>query len=415
MGILHSNSQQSLTSTNTRDVSQQIDAATNCEILHTLDTDREAIEARINQLIDQQCNFNRYAESTDYFYPLIEDLATQAHVSNAGGKRLRALLALAWFDACQQATNSEPSSCTHGDECNHIRISNSIQRDAMMSLASAIEMYQTAALVHDDIIDDADTRRSKPTAHRALARPGVSGTGLGIMFGDLLTTISMSILTELNTTHEKPVFSQHILHRFMNMHRDVELGQMLDLASEHMPLDQPQAIIANAMKVYRWKTASYTTIAPLALAGLAAGLHPQVAHAWSMRVGLPLGLAFQIADDLIDVTENPHHSGKPLGGDIREGKRTILLADTLQAVDTTEREFIINAYMQAHRDEATCKRIIELMHTSGAVGQSQSRITVLYQQSVGCLQRAAKELSFTTPNIDNILATCSLFVPQVHK
>ena len=80
-----------------------------------------------------------------------------------------------------------------------------------------------------------------------------------------------------------------------------------------------------SLNVFRWKTASYTTIAPLEFGMLAAGIGKDDARKQALAVGLPLGLAFQLADDLLDVVSSSSNTGKPVGGDIREGKRTVLL------------------------------------------------------------------------------------------
>lgn len=115
------------------------------------------------------------------------------------------------------------------------------------------------------------------------------------------------------------------------MQREVEIGQVLDLAVEMTPLSNPEALANASLNVFRWKTASYTTIAPLLLALLAAGESPDQARHCALAVGRPLGLAFQLADDLLDVVGSSRNTGKPVGGDIREGKRTVLLADALSA------------------------------------------------------------------------------------
>ena len=98
------------------------------------------------------------------------------------------------------------------------------------------------------------------------------------------------------------------------------------------------------MNVFRWKTASYTTIAPLEFALLASGRDPRRAHADAMAIGLPLGQAFQLADDLLDVIGSSRSTGKPVGGDIREGKRTVLLADAISGADQRQRRTLIDMF-----------------------------------------------------------------------
>ena len=100
---------------------------------------------------------------------------------------------------------------------------------------------------------------------------------------------------------------------FLNMHREVEIGQVLDLAVELNTLDDPEELASASLNVFRWKTASYTTIAPLEFGMLAAGLAPADARRLALAIGLPLGLAFQLADDLLDVIGSSRNTGKTGG------------------------------------------------------------------------------------------------------
>ena len=111
----------------------------------------------------------------------------------------------------------------------------------------------------------------------------------------------------------------------------MEIGQVLDLAVEMTPLSNPEALANASLNVFRWKTASYTTIAPLLLALLAAGESPDQPDIARWPSAGRSDLAFQLADDLLDVVGSSRNTGKPIGGDIREGKRTVLLADALSA------------------------------------------------------------------------------------
>ncbi len=269
----------------------------------------------------------------------------QAVTSSEGGKRLRALLTLDAFRAFASQDVAERDM------------------DAVFDLACADEVFQTGALVHDDIIDDSDLRRGKPSAHRALATDTHSdaiGHGLGIMLGDMLATASVDIA---NKAACRLSSGSSVVSAFLNMHREVEIGQVLDLAVELNTLDDPEELAEASLNVFRWKTASYTTIAPLEFGMLAAGLAPADARRLALAIGLPLGLAFQLADDLLDVIGSSRNTGKPVGGDIREGKRTVLLADAIEAAGDVERRELIDMWEAESRDEAhvqACHRIVRI-------------------------------------------------------
>ena len=148
--------------------------------------------------------------------------------------------------------------------------------------------------MHDDIIDDSDLRRGKPSAHRAFSTDTHSeaiGHGLGIMLGDMLATASVDIADKAAS---KLTYGSDVVAALLNMHREVEVGQILDLAVELNSLDDPNELVEASLNVFRWKTASYTTIAPLEFGMLAAGLSKDDARRHAVAVGLPLGLAFHL-------------------------------------------------------------------------------------------------------------------------
>ena len=322
----------------------------------------------------------------------MEQVVDQAASSSQGGKRLRALLALDAFDIL--AGDVTPD-----------------RRDAMIDLACAIEVFQTAALVHDDIIDDSDLRRGKPSAHRALATDTHSdaiGHGLGIMLGDMLATASVDIA---NKAACRLGSGSSVVSAFLNMHREVEIGQVLDLAVELNTLDDPEELASASLNVFRWKTASYTTIAPLEFGMLAAGLAPADARRLALAIGLPLGLAFQLADDLLDVIGSSRNTGKPVGGDIREGKRTVLLADAIEAAGDVERRELIDMWEAESRDEAHVRRAIALFESTGAIARSKERIAGLWLES----KAAIETLELSQDRKDMLTEACARFVPIVRE
>lgn len=134
------------------------------------------------------------------------------------------------------------------------------------------------------------------------------------------------------------------------------------------------------------RPASYTTIAPLEFGMLAAGLGP--CGRAQARTGdwLPLGLAFQLADDLLDVIGSSRNTGKPVGGDIREGKRTVLLADAIEAAGDVERRELIDMWEAESRDEAHVRRAIALFESTGAIARSKERIAGLWLESKAAIE-----------------------------
>ena len=340
----------------------------------TVSSDLALIESRIADAVDRFMALDADDTIEGPCLTISREVARQALVSSEGGKRLRALLALHAFDA------TDPQG--HDDDDAHAR-----GRDAVLDLACAIEVFQTAALVHDDIIDDSDLRRGKPAAHKALGTTSHSaslGRGLGIMLGDLLATASVDIAHAAAQRMPRP---DMIVSTFLRVHREVEIGQVLDLAVELSPLDEPERLARESMNVFRWKRA----------------------HADAMAIGLPLGQAFQLADDLLDVIGSSRSTGKPVGGDIREGKRTVLLADAISGADQRQRRTLIDMFSSQSRGDDDVRRCIELFEGTGAIDRSRRRIRALWQGTL----HAIGDLRLPPQDERTLTEACMRFIPII--
>lgn len=390
------------------------------------------IEKRIPQLIERHAA-DRLDEVPSS--ALMRGVISQALASSKGGKRLRALLTIAAGTVAGSPLQSTPSP---------------LGVSAVTDVACAVEIFQTGALVHDDIIDDSDLRRGAPAAHKGLALifgkfaarlaashssqrgtqtasspstqphlpaaafagfeiPGI-GNGLGIMLGDLLATMSLDVVS--HSAHESVIY-EPLLSAFLDMQREVEIGQVLDLADTAVRLDDPDVMIENCLSVFRWKTASYTTIAPLRLGFLCAGFSRTLAATWAQRIGTPLGTAFQLADDLIDVQLHHRTSGKPLGGDIKEGKRTVLLADALRSATSKDRATLIATYSQESRGEEAILPVIEIFERSGAIESSRRRIAALWKETREHIEEWGSQVGVTSDQVRRLSDVCALFLPHI--
>jgi geranylgeranyl diphosphate synthase type I len=197
-----------------------------------------------------------------------------------------------------------------------------------------LEFFHAAALVHDDIMDRSDTRRGKPSAHRAFdalhLRSGYAGdadrfgVSSALLFGDLLLAFSDELVTA-GIAGQGPS-GRRARAEFNNMRRDVTVGQYLDIVEEvAWPVVERDAALDRAIRVVTYKSAKYSIEAPLRIGAALAGADAEVLDGLS-RFGLPLGIAFQLRDDLLGVFGDEAQTGKPVGDDLREGKRTALIA-----------------------------------------------------------------------------------------
>lgn len=248
----------------------------------------------------------------------------------AGGKRFRALFCYwgwravsgyaAEFDALEGASDHDLA--------------------AVVSIAAGLEAFHAAALVHDDIVDNSDLRRGQPSVHRAFAilhgergwqgSADSYGTAAALLLGDLLLGWSNELVDHGVAIAASASAGRAARAEFGRMRTEVTAGQYLDVLEETawraVPVDE---LLSRAHRVIVYKSAKYSVEAPLAIGGLLAdGSLAQIA---ALRdFGLPLGIAFQLRDDILGVFGDPAVTGKPAGDDLREGKRTVLVTLTRQ-------------------------------------------------------------------------------------
>ncbi|WP_436524848.1 polyprenyl synthetase family protein [Actinoplanes sp. HUAS TT8] len=218
----------------------------------------------------------------------------------AGGKRLRPTFAYwGWRGVAGPGADSEP----------------------LLPAFGALELMHTFALVHDDLMDDSDTRRGRPTAHRIFAaRHGARfGTSAAVLVGDLCLVWADQLLAR---TAIPPATLLQVRARYDRMRIEAVAGQYLDVLGETDPASWS---VERALLVARHKTASYTVQWPLDFGLALAGIDDaEVAEAYRVY-GLAIGEAFQLRDDLLGVYGDPAVTGKPAGDDLLSGKPTALL------------------------------------------------------------------------------------------
>ncbi|WP_421084563.1 polyprenyl synthetase family protein [Rothia nasimurium] len=301
--------------------------------------------------------------------PLIDSI----EALSTGGKRLRALLAYWGYRGAGGAELAE----------------------SIVKAGLAIELFQTAALIHDDIIDASDTRRGAPSVHRRFEAmhtdrayktdPATFGISSAILAGDLCLSWSemvFSSIPELTATSEARFI-------FDLMRTEVMAGQYLDIVGEVVPEEEPQVALERALNVIRYKSAKYSCEHPVALGGaLGLGLqhgHPSELVAGYRAFALPLGEGFQLRDDVLGVFGEPETTGKPAGDDLREGKRTVLTAFTAMKTDEPARAHLEASLGKPDLDAATIAQIQQLMRTSGALDEVEVLIAHKSEQALEAL------------------------------
>lgn len=260
-------------------------------------------------------------------------------------------------------------------------------------LAAALELFQTAALVHDDVLDRSDTRRGLPSAHRSIesvhAALGLEGdaerygVGGAILAGDLALMACLGEVARATASLDAGVGAA-VAARFAAMAGLCTAGQYLDVRLAAEPMGEPHALRTRILAVMRSKTASYTTEAPLALGAALAGLADDAVDAWA-AAGVPLGLAFQLRDDLLGVVGSEAQTGKPAGDDLREGKRTLVLTHALALADGAGRAALDRVLGRADAPAGAVAEAVEAVRACGAVEAVEAEIEAFGTQARNAL------------------------------
>ncbi|WP_249350885.1 polyprenyl synthetase family protein [Microbispora sp. H10836] len=283
-----------------------------------------------------------------------------------GGKRVRPLLC---YWGWRGAGGEEP------------------HEDRAVVTGAALELYHAGLLIHDDVMDGSELRRGRPTIHRGLARAPrwrgaeTFGRSAAILLGVLAQAWADELLADATTGDVRGRAARELFNR---MRTEVVTGQYLDILA-HARAD---ADVEQALTVIRYKTARYTVERPLQIGGALAGAPPALLEAYS-RFGLPLGEAFQLRDDVLGVFGDPAVTGKPVLDDLREGKRTVLIAHAYARARGPERDLLRTWHGDPGLDERRAAELRRVIVDTGALDEVEALIALRAGQAIEALRDEA--------------------------
>lgn len=291
----------------------------------------------------------------------------------SGGKRFRALFTYWGWKAISDADSAVP-----------IDASSDHDLDPIVTVAAAFEIFHAAALVHDDIMDNSDTRRGSPSAHKLFEAQHLEGgylgstTGFGnsaaLLLGDLLLGWSDELLDEGLASVTDRAAARMARYEFNLMRTEVTAGQYLDILEECAWNTVSEAVLRDrAERVILYKSAKYSIEAPLLIGASLAGATARDRNALS-GFGRPLGLAFQLRDDLLGVYGDPSVTGKPAGDDLIEGKRTVLIAIARERLPAGPRRLLDEMLGDPHLSGEQIALLQNTIRDSGAVTEVELMI-----------------------------------------
>lgn len=264
--------------------------------------------------------------------------------------------------------------------------------EAVLAAVSSLELIQACALIHDDIIDDADTRRGAPTIHKVFEAKHAandwhgSADRFGISAAILIGDVALSWADDmLHTSGLTPAALVRALEPWRAMRTEVLGGQLLDITAEA----SRDSRVGTAEKVNLFKTAAYTIERPLHIGAAIAGAPAELIEAYR-SFGRDIGVAFQLRDDQLGVFGDPEVTGKPAGDDLREGKRTVLVGEALSLYrdSAPEKARFIDERLGEVKSASDIAELRDLIAESGAADAVEREIDRLTSRAFATIEAA---------------------------
>ncbi|MBF0483871.1 MAG: polyprenyl synthetase family protein [Candidatus Omnitrophica bacterium] len=302
---------------------------------------RNQIEKNLHLFLNQRLKFYQLDKIHPNFHKHLVEFSLRK------GKRVRPLLLVLAYSGYQKTAKP---------------ISQSIYR-----AAASIELLHNFMLVHDDIIDCSVLRRSKPTLHKLLehatpcAQPKKLGVDLGIIAGDLLSTLSVEALLSVD---EKPERKQTALAYFTQTTIYTAIGELIDTVYGFEPLKKisEEKVYLN----YTLKTSRYTFEGPLIIGAALAGA-PNSEIKKLSELSILAGQAFQIQDDVIGIFGTEKSIGKSILSDLEESKKTLLVCHAFHNLKGKNKKQFIAIFTKKHKTLDDLSEIKKLLLKFGSL------------------------------------------------
>ena len=262
--------------------------------------------------------------------------------ASEGGKRLRGALIILGYELAGNEYNEE-----------------------ILKASAAIEIFQTAILAHDDIIDQSPLRRGKPTIYKALGMDhyAISQT---ICLGDMGFFLGVRLIAESNFKAEN---KNKALAVFSKMVLNTGLGEMLDVELPRLEKSKTEQAV---LTIHKLKTAYYTIIYPLIIGGILGGASPKLLQSFE-DFGNDLGIAFQIQDDILGVFGDEKELGKSVTSDIVEGKNTLLITEAVKRGNQEQIKYLDQYYGNGEVGAEELSKIREIFVDTGSLEYSKQK------------------------------------------
>lgn len=350
-----------------------------------------AVSTRLVDLVQE--DLDRFLDAREpglrSIAPELVGLIENARFLLSGGKRFRALFCYWGAQSVVRPVTDSPPTAEEDDR----------SLAAIVRAAVALELFHAAALIHDDIIDNSDTRRGAPSVHRRFESThrqqqwnGLAeayGRSAALLLGDLVLAWSDEAFQDALSFTDSSAARSRAQSEFNRMRTEVMLGQYLDILEEQSWMSHAEADqLPRAHRVVVYKSAKYSVEAPLLIgAALAGGSADELTSLSAF--GLPLGVAFQLRDDLLGAFGDSSVMGKPSGDDLREGKRTVLVALSRAALPHHATRFLDELLGDPDLTDQQVHMMQEAIRDSGAVEEVERIIRQQVDKATTALAQAS--------------------------
>jgi len=297
------------------------------DVLQKYEADLKLVEER----------FKEYFYSDIALIPMITD-----HLISSGGKRFRPLLLLIAADMC------------------------GYRGERRFPFSAVIEFIHTATLLHDDVIDHADTRRGRPSANH------VWGNSASVLVGDFLYSKSFKLMAD-----DGDIAIVQLLSTITNEMSEGEVFQLVRCGDLEMTEEDYFYLVQK-------KTAILISAA-CSVGAILANVNGNSIDALG-NFGMKIGTAFQLTDDTLDYVAEEEEFGKAIGMDLKEGKITLPLIHVLKSCSNTEKELIKSAVLNENLEPAETKEILGLIHKYKGIDYSLKKAGSLVNEAKSILE-----------------------------
>ena len=326
-------------------------------------TIKQNINIHLAKFIDKARRDYKLDEINPYLYACIKDFCLR------DGKRIRPLLLILSYKGYNAKTKKISSSLYHA--------------------SSSIEMMHAFMLIHDDIIDKSDLRRGKPTMHKMLEKTvntdssnNTLGLDLAIVAGDLIHALAIDSFLSID---EEPVRKQKALKYFIQTVTFTAMGEFIDTLDGLRLVKNVKE--KDVLLNYSLKTARYTFENPLVIGAILAGADDKEIKKLE-KIGLLIGQAFQIQDDIIGMFDTEKNVGKSLLSDLAESKKTMLVCHAYENLSSRPKKEFLNIFNKEKKSLKDLETVKEIFLNAGSLEY--------------CLRQVQQRVEKSTKLLDNL-------------